>query len=172
MDGAHNRYSGGGKESMKWLAKVTQSLNRNTGYLSLVVIILVGLAILSYQKDARRLLSNTNSTVQRLEDIVEKLDKGQKDTNQNTQEIKVAVFCLLSQHDPQNFSARVKDIDCATALEGFSSEGSTEDSASLAPSGGANDSTKPGHPTLPPSPPGFDIVDFIREKLNNLSNLF
>lgn len=56
-------------------AKITTTLNRNTGYLILLAIIIFGFAILGFQKSNKELLQDTNTAVTNTETIVAKQDE-------------------------------------------------------------------------------------------------
>lgn len=65
------------------VARTINGLNRNTGFLILVAIVIFGFAILNFQKNNQILLQDTQATAQNTNDIL----RGQRD-----------ILCLLVVH--------------------------------------------------------------------------
>lgn len=111
----------------KWLNrfdKVSQALNRNTGFLVLVAIIIFGFAILNFQKDNRKVLegiekttNNTENIAQDTQAILGKIDQSTENINKKSDRNARLTNCLLILHGHSTQINPEDETECQKAVD-------------------------------------------------------
>jgi hypothetical protein len=147
------------------LIKTTNFLNRNTGFLILVVLIIFGLATIGFQKDNKQLLQSTQTTVkntqqtaENTEKIIKNLEVAVKDLKDDNARQTRFISCILALHG----AGELVEEDVKTQCEVM---GSGVDMSDVKPQ------TAPQVTPTPPQQPEPKNMGQLRKLLQFLKNL-
>lgn len=112
------------------LHRLNEFMRRNLAWMLLIITICFAWVAADSAQDTQKILENTNNTVAELEKIIIGQGKQDQQRARDTRDIKNAVFCLLAQHDPENFPTDLDGFDCADVINDFTSPTPTDAPAS------------------------------------------
>lgn len=163
---------------LKLLASITNALNRNTGFLILMAIIISGFFTIRFQKDNKTILDGIADTSRNTETIVAKQDQTLEAIKQTAEDNRLLsdqktniIICMLLVPIEQ----RTADIvnNCRKQAESQNSVPAPANSTSQNSTSQQNQNTGQGStsptptpaPTQPPEPPEESILPFVDEPI-------
>lgn len=162
----------------KYLAKATNILNRNTGFLILVAIIIFGFATIGFQKDNQHLLEGTSTTIEQTkattentERIIQNLEVAVKDLKADNARQTLIIQCLLVVHGETQFVSD-EAAEACQVIQNQAASGTVspmpENSPDKSNNNGNNNSNGNGEP--PANPPGQE-PGFFEGIINNVRSI-
>lgn len=138
--------------------KVSNALNKNTGFIIVVSIVIFGLLTLNLLHRIINTQQNTKRSVENTEVIIMKLEQSTEDIKADNKRNTEYLNCLLVAHDVGQFeiSTCKNEADIQAAQDHAEHQPSSNPATQPAPQ--PSSPSQPQQPEAPPSPPNEGLI--------------